>query len=243
MIALLRLLLLIPLFFLVCIGGSIFCIFRPFHRNNTRAVAHFLSALHPLLGIKLQIINNDNVNSAYNVPSVFIANHQNTYDLFTISAAVIDSTVSIGKKSIRWIPFFGQLYWLSGNILIDRNNKSSAKATIDQVSARISNDKVSIWMFPEGTRSNGKGLLPFKLGAFNTAIQAGVPIIPIIMSTTTDIKLNRLNNGHVLIEILDPISTDPYELANAKELAQRCHQLMLIKAQQLDQKVSHLNNS
>jgi 1-acyl-sn-glycerol-3-phosphate acyltransferase len=243
MIAFLRLLLFIPLFFLVCVGGSIFCIFRPFHRNNTKAVAHFLSALHPLLGIKLQIINNDKVTSDYNVPSVFIANHQNTYDLFTISAAVIDSTVSIGKKSIRWIPFFGQLYWLSGNILIDRNNKSSAKATIDQVTARISNDKLSIWMFPEGTRSNGQGLLPFKLGAFNTAIQAGVPIIPVIMSTTTGIKLNRLHNGHVLIKILDPVNTDDYQLDDARALAEHCHQLMLSKAKELDLKVSHLNNS
>jgi len=241
MIAFVRLLLLIPSFFLVCIGGSIFCIFRPFHRNNTKTVAHCLSVLHPLLGIKLQIIRNDKVASDYKLPTVFIANHQNTYDLFTISAAVMDSTVSIGKKSIRWIPFFGQLYWLSGNILIDRNNKSSAKATIDQVTARIGNDNLSIWMFPEGTRSNGQGLLPFKLGAFNTAIQAGVPIIPVVMSTTTDLKLNRLNNGHVLIEVLEPINTDEYQLSNAKELAAHCHQLMLAKAQELDKKVNDLN--
>jgi len=224
MIAFVRLLLLIPLFFLVCIGGSIFCIFRPFHRNNTKTVAHCLSVLHPLLGIKLQIIRNDKVASDYKLPTVFIANHQNTYDLFTISAAVMDSTVSIGKKSIRWIPFFGQLYWLS-----------------DQVTARIANDNLSIWMFPEGTRSNGQGLLPFKLGAFNTAIQAGVPIIPVVMSTTTDLKLNRLNNGHVLIEVLEPINTDEYQLSNAKELAAHCHQLMLAKAQELDKKVNDLN--
>ncbi len=68
------------------------------------------------------------------------------------------------------MPLFGQLYWLTGNILIDRANRSKAKGTIDQVVNSIKESDVSVWMFPEGTRSRGRGLLPFKTGAFHAAM-------------------------------------------------------------------------
>ena len=239
MIALLRFIILLPLFALLCVTGCIFCMFRPFHRNNTRVVAHWLSALSPLFGIKL--ITRVNREQSY-TPKVFVGNHQSSYDLFTISSAVTDGTVSMGKKSIRWFPFFGQLYWLSGNILIDRNDKNKARGTIDQVVERISKDQLSLWMFPEGTRSRGQGLLPFKMGAFHTAIQAKVPIVPIVMSTTTHFKLNKFNNGYAIAQALDPISTEGYDKNSAKELAQLCHQVMSEKIAELDREVARLNN-
>ncbi len=238
MIAVLRFLILFPLFILVCIFGCLFCLLRPFHRNNTKVVAHWLSNLAPVAGIKL--ITRAPQNSNY-TPQVFIGNHQNSYDLFTISSAVGEGTVSLGKKSIKWLPFFGQLYWLSGNILIDRNNKNSARDTIAQVTERITKDQLSVWMFPEGTRSRGKGLLPFKMGAFNTAIQAGVPIVPIVLSTTNHFRLGKWNNGYAIVEALAPIPTNNYTASDAKKLASHCRQLMIEKIAELDAQVTVLN--
>jgi 1-acyl-sn-glycerol-3-phosphate acyltransferase len=63
-------------------------------------------------------------------------------------------------------PVFGQLYWLTGNLLIDRNNRAKAHGTIAEVVNAFKKRKISFWMFPEGTRSRGRGLLPFKTGAF-----------------------------------------------------------------------------
>ncbi|MCV5917600.1 1-acylglycerol-3-phosphate O-acyltransferase, partial [Escherichia coli] len=91
---------------------------------------------------------------------VYIANHQNNWDMFTVSAAVTPKVVTVGKKSLAWMPLFGQLYWLTGNILIDRAHRSKAKGTIDQVVSSMKESDVSVWMFPEGTRSRGRGLLP-----------------------------------------------------------------------------------
>ena len=236
MIALLRLLIILPLFILICILGCIFCLIRPLHKNNTLVVARTLASLAPLFGIKL--ITRLPERAAY-TPQVFIANHQNTYDVVTLTAAVGECTVSIGKKSIRWLPFFGQLYWLSGNILIDRSNRASARTTIDQVCQRIVDNKLSVWMFPEGTRSRGKGLLAFKMGAFHTAIQAQVPIVPVVLSTTTDFKLNRFNNGYAIVEILEPINSERYHCV--KEFAAYCHQLMSDKVTELDREVTILN--
>lgn len=238
MIALLRFVLIFPIYIGVCVLGCLFCLIRPFHRNNTRVVAHMLSSLAPLFGIKL--ITRVNTYQPY-APKVIIGNHQSSFDLVTISAAVTDGTVSMGKKSIRWIPFFGQLYWLSGNILVDRNNKHSARSTIDQVVERITNDQLSLWMFPEGTRSRGQGLLPFKMGAFHTAIKAKVPIVPIVLSSTDHFSLNKWRNGYAIAQALDPIPTDDYHLGNVKELAALCHSLMVKKIAELDQEVAALN--
>ncbi len=120
-----------------------------------------------------------------------------------MTGAVQPGVVAVGKKSLLWLPFFGLIFWLSGNVLIDRSNRSRAIGTIGQVVERIKNRGTSIWMFPEGTRSKGRGLLPFKAGAFHTAVQAEVPVVPIVCSSYFgQIDLNRWDNGEVLLEVM-----------------------------------------
>lgn len=167
---------------------------------------------------------------------MYVANHQNSYDLFTIPAMVPKNCVSVGKKSLKWIPFFGQLYWLSGNILIDRSNRSKAAGTISKAAAKIKQKGLSVWMFPEGTRSYGRGLLPFKTGAFHTAMSAEVPVVPVCMNTTDKtIKLNRWDNGTIYIEMLAPIALD--NSISAREHAKSVHSIMAAKITELDAQV------
>ena len=147
--------------------------------------------------------------------------------------------VTVGKKSLLWIPFFGQLYWLTGNLLIDRNNRAKAHGTIAEVVDQFKKRRISIWMFPEGTRSRGRGLLPFKTGAFHAAIAAGVPIIPVCVSNTSNkINLNRLNNGLVIVEMLPPVDTSKYGKDQVRELAAHCRELMVQHIAQLDKEVA-----
>ncbi len=173
-------------------------------------------------------------------PVVYVCNHQNSYDIFTLSNAVQPGTVSVGKKSLKWIPFFGQMYWLSGNILIDRNNTSKAMNTIALTAEKIKEKKLSVWLFPEGTRSNGRGLLPFKTGAFRTALQAGVPIVPICGSNLHNaIKLNRVKNGKLIIEFLDPIFLTADDQKNIRNVTNSTHQLMLEKIEEISKEVGN----
>ena len=72
-----------------------------------------------------------------NEPYVYIANHQNSFDVITICKAALPGVVTIGKKSLKWIPIFGQIYWLSGNIMIDRKNSGKARNTLDIAAKRI----------------------------------------------------------------------------------------------------------
>jgi len=225
-------LLLIALFILISgLLGLLMCIIVPFHPNHVHRCATWYSQISKLLGVKVEIINAPDVTKDNSV--VYVANHQNSYDIFTITGAVPQRTVSIGKKSLKWIPFFGQLYWLSGNILIDRKNRTKAVGTISKAANKIKQNKLSVWMFAEGTRSYGRGLLPLKTGAFHTALQADVPVVPVCMSTThKKINLNRWDNGTIYIEFLEPVILN--KESSVRTQANQVHAIMDSKIKQLD---------
>lgn len=233
MLLILRVILAIIYCLLVCIFGTIYCLFAPRNPRHVETFGHLFGRMSTLFGLKVKIrIPFPACNQG---SCIYIANHQNNYDMVTVANIVQPRTIMVGKKSLLWIPFFGPLYWLSGNLLIDRDNRAKAYNTIAMVAKQCKNRRISIWMFPEGTRSRGRGLMPFKTGAFHAAIVAGVPIVPICVSTTGGkINLNRWNNGHVIVEMVAPIDTRTYKKENARELAAYCHSLMAKKIAQLD---------
>lgn len=225
-------------FLFICIVSCFYCLIRPFHRNSVHHTSRYLGKITKILGFDVEVRIPESVKNTG--PVIYVANHQNSYDVFTMANAVQPSTVSVGKKSLKWIPIFGQMYWLTGNILIDRNNTSKAMGFINLTAAKIKEKKLSIWMFPEGTRSRGRGLLPFKSGAFRTAALAGVPIVPICASNQEGtIKLGRWNNGKIIIEFLDPIYISENNPAGARSAADQAHALMKAKITQLDEEIAN----
>lgn len=225
---------------LISIVGTLYALVRLRHPSSVGVVARWFGSLHKLMGVKLITRKKPEID----YPVVYIGNHQNNYDMATISSMVAENTVSIGKKSLIWIPFFGLVYWATGNIFIHREKRSSAIETMNKAGQIVKKRQVSVWMFPEGTRSRGRGLLPFKTGAFHLAISAGVPIVPVVCSNLHNkIDLNRWNNGIVICEMLDPIDTSSYSRENVKELMEKCHQIMLAKFEELNQEVQQLENT
>lgn len=221
----------------ICLFGTIYALLRGRHPSSVGVVAKLFGALHTLVGVKLITRKKPE----FNQPAIYIGNHQNNYDMITIAAMVPERTVSVGKRSLIWIPFFGLVYWATGNIFIHREKRSSAISTMNYVGEIIRQKQISVWMFPEGTRSRGRGLLPFKTGAFHTAIAAGVPIVPVVCSSLHNkIDLNRKDNGIVICEQLDPIPTEGYNRDNLRELIEHCHQVMANRIAELDQEVAVL---
>lgn len=102
---------------------------RPFDPDNTRLCGrvYSLPALR-FLGFQaeLQVEELKKLTS----PCVIVVNHQSNFDLFILGSVVPRRTVTIGKTSLRWIPLFGQIYWLAGNVLIERGNAAKAKAAM-----------------------------------------------------------------------------------------------------------------
>ena len=236
MLLLLRAILVVLYSIVVSVFGCLWCLFSPRNPRHVATFAHLFGKLSYLFGIKLDLRKPAGIEKVGN--AIYIANHQNNYDMVTAANMVQAPTVTVGKKSLVWIPFFGQLYWLTGNLLIDRDNKAKAHNSINQVVDQLKEGDVSFWMFPEGTRSRGRGLLPFKTGAFHAALAAGVPIIPIVVSDTHDkINLNRLKNGLVIVEMLPPIDTTPFKDQSARKLTNHCREVMQQKLDELNAEV------
>ena len=74
-------------------------------------------------------------------------------------------------------------------MFIDRANPKDARSAMAGAADEIKNNRQSVYMFPEGTRSYSKEpkLLPFKKGAFHLAVQAGVPIVPVVVANYSDV--------------------------------------------------------
>jgi 1-acyl-sn-glycerol-3-phosphate acyltransferase len=238
MLFLLRMLAMGVHFILAGILGLLLGICRPFNPDNSRLCARLYSIpAQWLLRWKLKT----DVQPLLEKPHacVIIANHQSNYDLYVLGRVVPKRTVSIGKKSLKWVPFFGQLYWLAGNVLLDRGNAIRAKQAMLTTTDTLKHKDTSIWVFPEGTRNLGKGLLPFKKGAFQMAIAAGVPIIPVCVSTYVNhIQLNRWNSGEIMIRSLPAIPTAGLSQDDLPQLIETCRTQMQQCIEAMDQQLS-----
>jgi 1-acyl-sn-glycerol-3-phosphate acyltransferase len=236
LLALLRIVAIFFYFLLFNIVLILICLVRPFHRDNVQAAGFLYSSVSKLLGLKIVYRVPDSVKKGG--PYVYIANHQNSYDLLTICGATQKGTVTVGKKSLKWIPVVGQIYWLTGNIMIDRKNSSSAHGTLQGTVEKIQKKRLSVWFFPEGTRSYGRGLLPFKTGAFRIAKATNEPIVTITASSLHNkIKLNRWDNGTLLIALSEPEFMD--ENKSIKENAEYFHQKMQLQIKKVDAEVDN----
>jgi len=88
----------------------------------------------------------------------------------------------MGKKELFWAPLLGLYMWLAGSIFIDRSNKDRAVQSLKEAGDELKRRSTSLWMFAEGTRASQEvpGLRPFKKGAFHLAIDAQIPIVPVV---------------------------------------------------------------
>jgi 1-acyl-sn-glycerol-3-phosphate acyltransferase len=234
MLFLLRMLLMGLHFMIAGVLGVLVGICRPFNPDNSRLCAR-LYALPAMWILGLNV--KTDVDSLRDKPSgcVIIANHQSNYDLFVFGNVVPYRTVCIAKKSLKWVPLFGQLFWLAGNVLIDRGNAHKARRAMLTTTDTLQHKDTSIWVFPEGTRNLGKGLLPFKKGAFHMAIAAGVPIVQVCVNNyVTQMRLNRWNSGDVLIRSLPPIPTVGMTVDDVPRLMQACQVQMEACIAQMD---------
>lgn len=237
MLAFIRIIVVVLLSIIICVLGLIYCLFSPRDPRHVATFGHWFGCLSPLFGIRLEVRHPKDVTLPQNC--IYIANHQNNYDMVTAAYVVQPRTITVGKKSLLWVPLFGLLYWLTGNLLIDRYNSARAHNTLTKIAQNIKKLNISIWIFPEGTRSRGRGLLSFKTGAFYLAIASKVPIVPICVSNTTNkIKLNRWTNGLVIIEIMPPVETASYSRVQVRELTRHCRGVMKDKLNKLNAEVA-----
>ncbi|KAI1433608.1 1-acylglycerol-3-phosphate O [Xylaria sp. CBS 124048] len=174
-------------------------------------------------------------------PAVFIGNHQTELDVLMLGCMFPKYCSVTAKKNLKNVPFLGWYMSLSGTVFIDRTNSKNAREAMAGAAEEIQKRKQSVYMFPEGTRSYAKepGLLPFKKGAFHLAVQAGVPIVPVVAANYSHIlypKTLTFTAGKIPVKVLDPIPTTGLTTEDVDELTRTTRELMLKEIMELTQK-------
>lgn len=122
----------------------------------------------------------------------------------------MDKCICIAKKELIYAFPFGFAIWLSGFMFIDRKNPVKAKQDMSNVIAYLKKTNTKLWVYPEGTRRNTNEIHQFKKGAFYTAIQGQIPIMPVSFSSYHwffDGQKYMWNPGHIIVTALEPIPT------------------------------------
>jgi 1-acyl-sn-glycerol-3-phosphate acyltransferase len=141
-------------------------------------------------------------------PQIVVSNHVSGYDIFALAAVLPPPFSFVGKQELNRIPFFGRAWLAAGHISIDRSNRQRAIATLQEAGRRIREERSTVIIFAEGTRSTTGELLPFKKGAFTLAVESGVPIVPTVIIDSERImrgKLGKLHPTPITIRFGEPV--------------------------------------
>jgi 1-acyl-sn-glycerol-3-phosphate acyltransferase len=180
--------------------------------------ARCLSWLTPMF-VEVEGASNADPERSY----IVVSNHQSMYDILVIYGWLKLDLKWVMKKELRKVPAIGIGCEKAGHIFVDRRNPKKAREAIHAALQKLG-DGIGILFFPEGTRSSSGKLLPFKKGAFRTAIEQQLPILPVTVVGTRDILPNKtlyLFPGKVRMVIHPAIETAGTSAASADELLQR----------------------
>jgi 1-acyl-sn-glycerol-3-phosphate acyltransferase len=155
-------------------------------------------------------------------PYVVVANHESFADIVLLTHLPWEMKW-LSKASILAIPVFGWTMWLVRDVSIHRGQSASARDAMAECGRRLAG-KVSVMIFPEGTRSGREELLPFKDGAFRLAITHQAPILPLALRGTRRAIARhdwRIGRAHAVVEILEPVPTAGMTMADLPALKER----------------------
>ncbi len=142
-------------------------------------------------------------------PAVFLFNHQSQLDVIIIAKLLRSGFSAVAKKEAANVPGFGLAFRLADVAFVDRSDTASARAALEPAVQRL-REGVSLVIAPEGTRSATPALGRFKKGAFHVAMQAGVPIVPIVIRNAGELMwrgASTVREGTVQVAVLPPIPT------------------------------------
>jgi 1-acyl-sn-glycerol-3-phosphate acyltransferase len=135
-------------------------------------------------GCKLSVTGRENIPRSGGV--CFVSNHGSILDIVLLLAYAGRPIGFIAKKELAYIPFLNMWIHLIGGLFLDRRKVRSAVRTINRGVEKIKAGGALI-IFPEGHRSRGQGLLPFRPGSLKLATQAAAPIVPVALVGSYDV--------------------------------------------------------
>ncbi|MFS0776409.1 lysophospholipid acyltransferase family protein [Neobacillus sp. 3P2-tot-E-2] len=162
-------------------------------------------------------------------PVVFIANHESDFDIPVLLGTIDKPFGFVSKIEVKKVPILSSWLDAINCILIDRKNREQALNSM-QEGVKLLKEGHSLVIFPEGRRSMGGPVLPFKVGGIRLAQDAGVPIVPIAIKGTADVfeKNGRLiKPAQIKVTIGDPINPKIHYHKDYKELAEEVRRIII----------------
>ena len=160
---------------------------------------------------------------------IVCANHQSLLDIPTLFAGLPIPIRFVAKKSLFYLPIFGWSMWLAGFVPITRGAGKKARDSLRRAVQRVRHGR-SVILFPEGTRSRDGRIQSFKSGAFIMAIEAGLPILPVVIKGTFEAgprQAIRVDPHPIELVIGEPILTTGLNPKERYELRERTRDVML----------------
>ena len=142
-------------------------------------------------------------------PYVVVSNHESFVDILLISHLPWEMKW-LSKVELFNIPVLGWLLRLAKDIPVKRGKASSAVEALQRCRDKLEH-RMSVMIFPEGTRSETEEMLSFKDGAFRLAIESQVPILPLVVTgSRTALRKHswRFGRSRAEVRVLEPVSTE-----------------------------------
>jgi putative phosphoserine phosphatase/1-acylglycerol-3-phosphate O-acyltransferase len=161
-------------------------------------------------------------------PAVFMVNHQSALiDLLVTTTLLQGGFTAVAKKEVASLPVFGQLLSLADFTFVDRSDSAQSRVAMNQAGDRLAAG-TSVVISPEGTRSLTPAVGQLKKGGFHLAMQAGVPIVPIVIRNAGELMWRQsktARSGTVEVFVHEPIPTRGWTKRDLDKAAERVHQL------------------
>lgn len=177
-----------------------------------------------LMGVKVIVENHHLID--HSTSYVFVANHQSSYDIFSIYGYLNHSFRWMMKKSLEKIPLVGTACKCAGHIMVDRSSPTAILNTLELAKKQLKNG-ASIVVFPEGTRSIDGKMTNFKRGAFKLATDFQLPILPITIDGAYKVMRRDsllINPGTIRLILHEPIKID--QDINLVDLMDKTHKII-----------------
>ena len=171
-------------------------------------------------GLRLRVLGSGDLDRRRGY--VFMSNHRGLFDIPALLVSLPVQTRFLAKRSLFRIPIFGWAIALGGFVNIDRENLTTARDSFSTAIGRL-RQGVSLLVFPEGTRSDGAELLPFKRGGFLLALKSGLPIVPVGITGSGVARRRgslKIRPRRIRVHYGRPIEVDEFSVRDRKRLMQ-----------------------